>query len=104
MAFLVAATAVTVLLIDPARRRRHGEEPGADIALQLARHGAHVNVERVISNGASIAQIILRHAVQSGSDLLVFGAYSHARLRQLLLGGTTRSLLAQMPVPIFVSR
>jgi nucleotide-binding universal stress UspA family protein len=104
MAFLVAATAVTVLLIDPARRRRHGEEPGADIALQLARHGVHVNVERVISNGASIAQIIFRHAVQSGSDLLVFGAYSHARLRQILLGGTTRTLLAEIPVPIFVSR
>jgi nucleotide-binding universal stress UspA family protein len=48
--------------------------------------------------------VILRHAVQSGSDLLVFGAYSHARAREILLGGTTRTLLAQMPVPVLVSR
>jgi nucleotide-binding universal stress UspA family protein len=39
----------------------------------------------VTSNGSSIAQVILSHAMQSGSDLLVFGAYSHARLRERLL-------------------
>jgi nucleotide-binding universal stress UspA family protein len=104
MSFLVAAKAVTVLLVDPGKRHRHGEEPGADIALQLARHGARVNVDRVTSNGASIAQVILGYAKESRSDLLVFGAYSHARLRQRLLGGTTRTLLAQMPVPALVSR
>jgi nucleotide-binding universal stress UspA family protein len=104
MTFLVAAQAVTVLLVDPGKRHRHGEEPGAEIALQLARHGAHVNVDRVTSNGSSIAQVILRYAMQGGSDLLVFGAYSHARLRERLLGGTTRTLLTQMPVPVLVSR
>jgi nucleotide-binding universal stress UspA family protein len=103
MIFLVAAKAVTVLLVDP-DDRRHGEEPGADIALQLARHGAHVNVDRVISNGSSIGQVILSNAMQRRSDLLVFGAYSHARLRERLLGGTTRTLLAQVPVPVLVSR
>jgi nucleotide-binding universal stress UspA family protein len=102
--FLVAAKAVTVLLVDPGKRHRHGGEPGADIAVQLARHGACVNVDRVTSNGASIAQVILGYATESRSDLLVFGAYSHARLRQRLLGGTTRTLLAQMPVPVLVSR
>jgi nucleotide-binding universal stress UspA family protein len=100
MTFLVAAQAVTVLLVDPGKRHRHGEEPGAEIALQLVRHGAHVNVDRVTSNGSSIAQVILRYAMQSGSDLLVFGAYSHARLRERLLGGTTRTLLAQMPAEL----
>jgi nucleotide-binding universal stress UspA family protein len=104
MTFLVAAKAVTVLLVDPGKTRRHGEEPGADVALQLARHGAHVNVDRVTSNGSSIAKVILGYAMHSGSDLLVFGAYSHARLRERLLGGTTRTLLAQMPVPVLVSR
>jgi nucleotide-binding universal stress UspA family protein len=104
MSLLAAARTVTVLLVDPAEGRRHGEEPGADIARHLARHGAHVHVERVASNGAPIAQVILGHAVQSGSDLLVVGAYSHARLRELLFGGATRTFLAQMPVPVLVSR
>jgi nucleotide-binding universal stress UspA family protein len=71
--------------------------------LQLARHGVHLRVERVMSNGSAIAEVILARAVRSGSDLLVFGAYGHSRLRELLLGGTTRTLLAQMPVPVLVS-
>jgi nucleotide-binding universal stress UspA family protein len=104
MIFLGAARTVTVLLVDPAKGHRHGEEPGADIALQLTRHGTRVNVDRVTSNGSSIAQVILSYAMQNRSDLLVFGAYSHARLRERLLGGTTRTLLAQMPMPAFVSR
>ena len=104
MIFAVAAKNVTVLIVDPNERHRDGDEPGADIALQLARHGGHVNVDRVTSNGSSIAQVILSYAMQNRSDLLVFGAYSHARLRERLLGGTTRALLAQMPVPALVSR
>ena len=102
--FLVAASSVTLLVVDSEQRAgRHGEEPGADIALQLARHGVHLNVDRVMSNGSPIPEVIISHAVQSGSDLLVFGTYGHSRLRELLLGGTTRTLLAQMPVPVFVS-
>jgi nucleotide-binding universal stress UspA family protein len=104
MGFLVAAASVTVLVVDQVGRQPQGQEPGADIALHLVRHGVYVRIERVASHGAPIAQVILASAVRSGSDLLVVGAYSHARLRELLLGGTTRTLLAQMPVPILISR
>jgi nucleotide-binding universal stress UspA family protein len=34
----------------------------------------------------------------------VLGAYSHARLRELLLGGVTRTLLSRTPVPVLISR
>ena len=102
--FLVAAKSVTVLVIDPASRHQHGAEPGADIAIQLARHGAHVDVEQVNSPGIPVAQVILRHALKRACDLLVIGAYSHARAKEILLGGVTRTLLAQMPVPVLISR
>ena len=102
--FLVAAKSVRVLVIDPADRHHHGAEPGADIALQLARHGAHVDVEQVNSLGNPVAEVILHYALKRGSDLLVIGAYSHARLKEMLLGGVTRTLLAQMPVPVLTSR
>ena len=104
MGFLVAAASVTVLVIDQVGRQPDGQEPGADIALHLVRHAVYVRIERVASHGAPIAQVILASAVRNGSDLLVVGAYSHARLRELLLGGTTRTLLAQMPVPVLISR
>ena len=104
MAFLVAATSVTVLVVDSIERPEHGEEPGADIALNLARHGACVHLARMASNDAQIAQIMLGEAVQNGSDLLVIGAYSHARWKELLFGGATRTLLTQTLVPVLVSR
>lgn len=104
MSFLVAAKSVTVLIIDPAGRQRHSAEPGADIGTHLARHGAHVDIVRINSQGYPIAEVILRNAMMLASDLLVVGAYSHARLKELLLGGVTRTLLAQMPVPVLISR
>jgi len=104
MAFLVAATSVTVLVVDSIERPEHGEEPGADIALNLARHGACVHVAGMASNHAPIAQVMFAEAVHNGSDLLVIGAYSHARWRELLFGGTTRTLLTETLVPVLVSK
>jgi nucleotide-binding universal stress UspA family protein len=103
--FLVAASCVTLLVVDSAERAgRHGEEPGADIAVYLARHGARVDVEQVLSKGAPVADIILSHAADHGMDLIVIGAYSHARLVEMVFGGVTRTLLRQTPIPILLSR
>jgi nucleotide-binding universal stress UspA family protein len=100
--FLVAAPAVTLLVVDS--NDRHGEEPGADIALYLARHGVHVEVEQVSSRGSPVADIILSYATDPGVDLIVIGAYSHARSVEMVFGGVTRTLLRQAPIPVLTSR
>jgi nucleotide-binding universal stress UspA family protein len=103
--FLVAAASVTLLVVDSDKRAgRHGEEPGADIALYLARHGAHVEVEQVSSQGSPVADFILSYAADHGVDLIVIGAYSHARSVEMLFGGVTRTLLKQSPIPVLMSR
>lgn len=103
--FLVAAPSVTLLVVDPNKRAdRHGEEPGADIALYLARHGARVDVAQVSSNGRAVADIILSYAADHGMDLIVIGAYSHARSVEMVFGGVTRTLLMQARIPILMSR
>jgi nucleotide-binding universal stress UspA family protein len=103
--FLLAAPSVTVLVVDSHERAdRHGEEPGADIALYLARHGAHVEVEQVSSRGSPVADIILSYAADHGVDLIVIGAYSHARSVEMVFGGVTRTLLKRAPIPVLVSR
>jgi nucleotide-binding universal stress UspA family protein len=104
MPFLVAAKSVTVLVIDPDGRNQHSESVGSDITLHLDRHSAHANLEQVASQGFSVAAAMLGYAEQSASDLLVVGAYSHARAREILFGGTTRTLLAQTSMPTFISR
>jgi nucleotide-binding universal stress UspA family protein len=103
--FLVAASSVTLLVVDSeARASRHGEEPGADIALYLARHGVRVEVEQVLSKGSPVADIMLSQAANHGVDLIVIGAYSHARSVEMLFGGVTRTVLKQAPVPVLMSR
>jgi nucleotide-binding universal stress UspA family protein len=62
-----------------------------------------VAVDRVMSRGFAIPAVILGYAEHSASDLLVVGAYSRARLKEVLLGGTTRTLLARPPMPTLIS-
>ncbi|MGA7808063.1 universal stress protein [Bradyrhizobium sp.] len=100
---LVAAGSVTILVVDPQKNSRHGEEPGADVALYLSRHGAKVTVEQVRSNGEPVAEIILGFAERHDGDLIVIGAYSHSRTSQMIFGGVTQRLLQGATVPLLIS-
>jgi nucleotide-binding universal stress UspA family protein len=105
LAFLGGARSVTVLLFDPVEHWGHGREPGADVALYLTRHGAPaVAVEKMRTRGVPVAEALLGYLEKRAVDLLVLGAYSHARVRELILGGVTRTLLARVPVPLLISR
>jgi nucleotide-binding universal stress UspA family protein len=101
--FLVSAQSVTILVVDPHKNPRHGEEPGADVARYLIRHGAKVAVERVQSNGEPIAKAILAYAERHDTDLIVVGAYSHPRTTEMIFGGVTRSLLRDAAVPLLIA-
>src|SRR6202158_2479385 len=103
--FLVAAASVTLLVVDSNKSTgAHREEPGADIAHYLARHGARVEVEQVSSQGSPVADIMLSYARDRGMDLIVIGAYSHARSVEMVFGGVTRTLLREAPIPVLTSR
>jgi nucleotide-binding universal stress UspA family protein len=104
MPLLIEADVVTVLTIDARDGPDgHGELPGADIALHLARHGVKATVERTVSAGISAGDVLLSRAADLGADLLVIGAYGHSRVRELLLGGATRSILQSMTLPVLMS-
>ena len=101
---LAAAELVTVLTIDPREGPEgHGEVPGANISLHLARRGVKAEVERTASAGLPVGEVLLSRAADLGADLIVMGAYGHSRARELLLGGATRSLLRSMTVPVLMS-
>jgi nucleotide-binding universal stress UspA family protein len=104
MPLLIEADVVTVLTIDAREGPDgHGELPGADIALHLARHGVKATVERTVSADISAGDVLLSRAADLGADLLVIGAYGHSRVRELLLGGATRSILQSMTLPVLMS-
>lgn len=104
MPLLQKADAVDVLVIDPAvGESAHGGEPGADIAAHLARHGLRVEVVTRPSMNFSVAYAVLEYARTVGADLVVAGGYGHSRLREALLGGTTRELLQTTHLPVLFS-
>jgi nucleotide-binding universal stress UspA family protein len=99
---LTRVKAATVLVVNPSQNvHTYGEEPGADIALHLARHGIKVEIDHSLAEDT--ADEVLSRASDYGSDLIVMGAYGHSRRRELVLGGVTRSILAQMTVPVLMS-
>ncbi|MBK0399988.1 universal stress protein [Limibaculum sp. M0105] len=104
MPFLKAADAVSLTLIDPkAGGGRYGDEPGADIARQIARHGIEVSVDRLPAMGKPVAECILGHATDFGAGMIVMGGYGHSKLTEQIFGGVTRDMLHGAPVPIFMS-
>lgn len=80
----------------------HGDTPGADMALYLARHDINVSVTTADSGGDDGAAL-LTFAAERGSDLIVMGAYGHSRFREFLLGGMTRTALLSSPVALWMA-
>jgi nucleotide-binding universal stress UspA family protein len=50
-----------------------------------------------------VPNTILSYAADSGADLIVMGGFGHSRLREFVLGGATRGILASMTVPALMS-
>ena len=100
-----AAGAVTVLIVEPGTSPAgHGAMPGADVATWLSRHEVKVTVQREAAADGDVGAVILSRAMDLGTDLIVMGIYGHSRLRELVLGGASRTLLASMTVPVLMAR
>jgi nucleotide-binding universal stress UspA family protein len=100
---LQRADSVKLALINPDELSElHGEQPGADMALYLARHGVKVDVvlERTSS---TVGDALMSLAMDCGAGLIVTGAYGHSRYREWVLGGATRELLERAPVPLLIA-
>jgi len=96
------AKQVDVIAFNP-KDAPHGEVPGADIGLYLARHGIKVSVSQQTADDVDVGNQLLSRAADLDSDLIVMGAYGHSRMKELILGGATRTVLNSMTVPVLMS-
>jgi len=102
---LSEADEVRIVMIDPIENERHhGAEPGADVATYLSRHGVKVAVDRLPSSNHPIADVLRQHAIDTGTELMVMGAYGHSRLRERIFGGVTKSMIEEPGLPILLAR
>jgi len=102
MPLLLRAKSIDVVIVT-AERAKSDEIAGADIAHHLARHDLDVAVQRIVSVDSDVANTLLSHAADTGADFIVMGGYGHSRLREFVLGGATRGILAAMTVPVLMS-
>ncbi|MBV8193388.1 MAG: universal stress protein [Alphaproteobacteria bacterium] len=104
MPFLAAAEKVTVLVVDAKTSPGgHGAEPGADVARWLAPHGVKATVQRDVAADSDVGNVILSRAADHDVDLVVMGLYGHSRLREMVLGGASRTLLSSMTIPVLMA-
>ena len=99
--WLQRAEAVRILAADEYQRRG---PPAQDLADYLALHDVAAEIATFRPVDREVGAGLLQAAAEFGADLLAMGAYSHSRLRQLLLGGVTRHVLEHAALPIMMNR
>ncbi len=73
------------------------------LADYLHSHGIDAKVDHSSVEDISVGEWLLSRSADLGIDLIVMGAYAHTRLRELILGGVTRTMLRSMTVPVLMS-
>lgn len=100
MPFLTQAREVQVVSVEG------GMTPGPsaeDLGRSLARHGIPVSWRHVEPRGRSTGETFVEEATKAGADLLVKGAYTQSRLRQMIFGGATRHIIMAAEVPVIMA-
>lgn len=98
--FLKKAKSVDVIIIS---KSEEDQFKGSDVGRYLSEHGIEITLKIVANSTIDVANVILNNVFEKGHDLIVMGAFSHMRLREAILGGTTRNIFAHMTVPVIFS-
>jgi len=78
--------------------------PSAEQLIRYLRcNGVAAEPMRVELDGRSTGEVILASAQSLGCDLLIKGAYTQSRLRQMIFGGATRHVLANAALPVLLA-
>lgn len=100
MPFLSTAKKVVVLTVEG------GTVPGPSgeqVASHLTRNGIKAEAKLVEPQGRTTGVALLEETDAIGADLMLKGAFTHSRLRQLIFGGTTQHILSAAAIPVFMA-
>ena len=100
---LIAAEAVIAVTVT-GEKNLSRMAPGADLAMYLTKHGvADCKLAMLAGAGGGVAERLRLFVAEEEIDMLVMGAFVHSRFREAILGGVTRSLLDNAPLPLFMA-
>jgi nucleotide-binding universal stress UspA family protein len=89
--FMQLAKSVQVISVDREASNRQASQ--AEVLAYLRCHGIGATAQVVAPELRSVGDTLLAAAAEHEAGLLIMGAYSHSRLREMLLGGATRHIL-----------
>ena len=92
---------VLIVVVDARDIGGHnGRRRGEDLATYLSRHAVKAEVRSMASGSKAVTDVLLAEARNDAADLLIMGGYGHSRVREMLVGGTTRHVLEHTTVPV----
>jgi len=97
--FLLKAKQVTILVAEESE----GPASARELECHLAWHGVSAEIRHITPSGTAVGPALLKVCGEIKTDMLVMGAYTHSRLRQLILGGVTRHVLDHATIPVLLS-
>src|SRR5579863_5573368 len=103
MPFLKQARQVVVVAVGP----QHMPEPGPsgeELASSLEGHGLNVALRTAVGRQKPQGESFLKEAMAAGADLLLKGAYTQSRIRQMIFGGATRHIIMDAKIPVIMAR
>jgi nucleotide-binding universal stress UspA family protein len=101
MPFLRKAKTIDVVTVN--EKEGASEASSAALIAHLARRDLAATPYRITADTPNIHNAILSLAADNNSDLMVMGGYGHSRLREFILGGTTRGMFESLTVPALIS-
>jgi nucleotide-binding universal stress UspA family protein len=100
MPFLIRAGAVHIITADTSAT---SSDEAGKLAEYLAWHGIQAKVDKIVPSGEPVGEALLARAAELGADLMVMGGYGHSRMRELIMGGVTRHVLAHPGLPVLMA-
>ena len=103
MPFLEQAREVVIVAVGP----QHMPEPGPtgeELARSLEAHGLNVSLRTAVGRQKAQGESFLKEAMAAGADLLLKGAYTQSRIRQMIFGGGTRHIIMESRIPVLMAR
>jgi nucleotide-binding universal stress UspA family protein len=97
--YLARAENVEILSV---QRSSANPQPTEALREYLLLHGVRSTERVIVRSSKSTGEVLVDAALAGGAELLVVGGYGHGRIRESLIGGVTRHVIAQAKLPVFM--
>jgi nucleotide-binding universal stress UspA family protein len=98
--FLGEAEKVVIMVVPEAFRSTTHVD---DLVNYLGCHDIQAEVAQIDDSGRPIGHVLLEKSKEVGADMMVMGAYTHSRLRHMMIGGPTSVVLQNAEIPVLMA-